>query len=298
MSNTLDTCVDQFLDYLVSERGLLPRTVEAYGRDLRAYLDTLEKAGVSSTVSIPREALELHLVRLSRRGMASVSRARALSAIRHFHRFLHREGVTTSDPVAEIESPKRSRRVPKVLTMDQIDRLLDAPDEDVLGLRDRAMLELAYGSGLRVSELCGLTFEQVQEAERILVVVGKGRKQRVVPYGKPAGRALGRYLAGSRPHLTGTNPVPYVFLNHRGGRISRVGFFKRLKRHAANAEIQQEISPHVLRHTFATHLLEGGADLRYVQALLGHADISTTQIYTTVDTRHLIEVHRAFHPRA
>ena len=288
MPKHLDTSVDQFLDYLVSERGLLPRTVEAYARDLRAYVDTLETTGISRSDRVPREAVELHMTRLSRRGLAAVSRARALSAIRHFHRFLEREGSTRGSPVTSITGPKRSRRVPKVLSLDQIDRLLAAPDESVLGLRDRAMLELAYAAGLRVSELCGLPLDAVE---------GKGRKRRIVPFGRHAARALARYLSASRPHLA-SHPDPHVFLNHRGGPISRVGFFKRLRRHAIAAGIHRDISPHVLRHTFATHLLEGGADLRYVQALLGHADISSTQIYTAVDRRHLIEVHRAFHPRA
>jgi integrase/recombinase XerD len=297
MTTRLDTSVDQFLDYLASERGLLPRTLEAYARDLRSYVATVRERGVSSPRNIPREALEIHMVRLSRRGLASVSRARALSAIRHFHRFLQREGTSRANPVVDIESPKRARRVPKVLTIAEVERLLAAPRDDVLGLRDRAMLELGYAAGLRVSELCDLTFDQVQEAERLLVVTGKGRKRRVVPYGKHAARALGLYLGHARPHLSAGRVDPHVFLNHRGARISRVGFFKRMKRHAAAAGIRKGVSPHVLRHTFATHLLEGGADLRYVQALLGHADISTTQIYTTVDSRHLIEVHRAFHPR-
>lgn len=298
MTNHLDTSVDQFLDYLVSERGLLPRTVEAYARDLRGYLDTLETAGVHDSDRVPREAVELHLARLSRRGLAAVSRARALSAIRHFHRFLDREGAARGNPITSVSSPKRSRRVPKVLSLDQIDRLLAAPDESVLGLRDRAMLELGYAAGLRVSELCGLQFEDLNSDERLLVVEGKGRKRRMVPFGRPAARALERYLSASRPHLSVGRVDSHVFLNHRGGPISRVGFFKRLRQHAVTAGIHRAISPHVLRHTFATHLLEGGADLRYVQALLGHADISTTQIYTAVDRRHLIEVHRAFHPRS
>ncbi|UCG50610.1 MAG: site-specific tyrosine recombinase XerD [Candidatus Latescibacterota bacterium] len=298
MANGIDTALDQFLDYLVSEKGLLPNSIEAYGRDLRLYLDTLEKVGISTTTEIGEDALELHLVKLSRRGMAPTSRARALSAIRHFHKFLMREGVVKKDAAAGIARPKRSKRIPKVLTIEQVERLLSTPEDDVLGIRDRAMLEMTYAAGLRVSELCDLMFEQVLEKDMLLVIKGKGGKQRIVPFGRPAARAFSAYLSGSRPHLARGKVVPYVFLNHHGNKISRVGFFKRLKHHAKSAGIRREVSPHVLRHSFATHLLEGGADLRYVQELLGHADISTTQIYTTVDSRHLIEVHRAFHPRA
>ncbi|MFQ5510344.1 MAG: site-specific tyrosine recombinase XerD [Candidatus Krumholzibacteriia bacterium] len=297
MENKLDTVVEQFFDYLVSERGLRPRTVEAYRSDLRGYLDILGKIWGKEN-AIPATALELHLTRLSRRGLGAASRARALSAVRHFHRFLLRDGVVRRVEGGEIPSPKRGRHVPGVLTIQQMERLLKAPDDSYLGMRDRAMLEVAYASGLRVSELCDLTFEQVQEKERILMVRGKGGRQRIVPFGEPAATALHRYLTSSRPFLARGRQSAAVFLNCRGDKISRVGFFKRLGQHARSAGIQRRVSPHVLRHTFATHLLEGGADLRYVQELLGHSDISTTQIYTTVDTRHLIEVHRAFHPRA
>jgi integrase/recombinase XerD len=293
----LDTAIDQFLDYLVSEKGLLPKTVEAYGRDLRRYVDTVEDTGVNAVRGLTDDTLELHMVRLSRQGLAAVSRARALSAIRHFHRFLVREGLVKEDASRDFSSPRKTRHVPRVLTMQQVERLLEAPDGSDLGLRDRAMLEMAYAAGLRVSELCGLTFEQVHHQERLVAVEGKGRKQRVVPYGKPAERALSRYLSSARPALAKGKISSFVFLNHRGGGISRVGFFKRLKMHARNAGIEATVSPHVLRHSFATHLLEGGADLRFVQELLGHADISTTQVYTNVDARHLIEVHKAFHPR-
>jgi integrase/recombinase XerD len=172
------------------------------------------------------------------------------------------------------------------------------PEEDTLGLRDRAMFEMAYAAGLRASELCGLTFEQVIEKERLLVVEGKGKKQRVIPYGRPAAKALAAYLSRARAELAKGRVTAFVFLNHRGRKMSRVGFFKRLRMQARRAGIQRGVSPHVLRHSFATHLLQGGADLRYIQELLGHADISTTQIYTSVDRRHLVEVHRAFHPRA
>jgi integrase/recombinase XerD len=176
--------------------------------------------------------------------------------------------------------------------------LLEQPDTSTaLGLRDRAMLELAYGAGLRVSELCGLSFDALLTDQHLVVVRGKGGKQRVVPYGRPAARALSRYVDAGRPHLSEGRISPHLFLNARGGCISRVGFFKRLKSYAAAAGIVRRVSPHVLRHSFATHLLEGGADLRLVQELLGHADISTTQVYTHVDTRHILEAHRAFHPR-
>jgi integrase/recombinase XerD len=298
MDIPIDSALDEFLDYLVSEKGLLPNSVEAYNRDLRAYLDTLETLGVESAARIQENSLELHMARLSRRGLGPASRSRALSAIRHFHKFLLREGTAKKDAAARIARPKRPKRIPKVLSVEQVERLLDAPSKDVLGMRDRAMMELAYAAGLRVSELCNLTFEQVLDKDRLLVIEGKGRKQRLVPFGKPAARALRTYLSDSRPDLARGKVTAHVFLNHHGNRISRVGFFKRLKHHASAAGIQRHVSPHVLRHSFATHLLEGGADLRYVQELLGHADISTTQIYTAVDTRHLIEVHRAFHPRA
>jgi integrase/recombinase XerD len=298
MSVKLDTALDRFLDYLVVEKGLLPNTIAGYSRDLGRYLDSLEDLGVGLTAEIPEEALEYHMVRESRRRLSASSRARALSAIRHFHRFMLLEGLTKKDISADVSAPKRGKRVPKVLTLEEIERLLRAPDADnPLGLRDRAMLEMAYGAGLRVSELCDLTFPCVMEADMLLVVRGKGDKERLVPYGRPAKRALRRYLSSGRPALARGRVSDYVFLNHHGRRLSRIGFFKCLKRHAAAAGIQRVVSPHVLRHSFATHLLQGGADLRYVQELLGHADISTTQIYTSVDTRHLIEVHRAFHPR-
>ena len=297
MTKSTDSALDQFLDYLVSERGCLENSILAYGRDLRGYLDTLDEMGIHATDAMTSDALELHMVKLSRRGLSPSSRSRALSAIRHFHKFLAREGAVHGDVTAAHRRPKRPKRIPKVLTIEQVERLLAAPGDDILGLRDRAMFEIAYAAGLRVSELCGLTFDQIVDKERVLVVEGKGKKQRVVPYGRPAAKALSGYLSRSRPQLAKSGVTPFVFLNHRGKRMSRVGFFKRLRMQGRRAGIQREVSPHVLRHSFATHLLQGGADLRYVQELLGHADISTTQIYTSVDRRHLIEVHRAFHPR-
>ncbi|MDH4037324.1 MAG: site-specific tyrosine recombinase XerD [Candidatus Krumholzibacteria bacterium] len=298
MKLTLDGAVDSFLDYLVIEKGLAPNTIRAYARDLRAYHETLEGLGIDVPERLTRDALEIHAIRLSRRGLTPASRARMLSTLRHFHRFLAREGSGPEGVGDRVSRPKLPRRLPAVLTIQQVEVLLEQPDGTPLGLRDRAMLEMAYGAGLRVSELCGLGLDSIVDAQQVVMVTGKGGKQRVVPYGRAAAKALTRYLAAGRPFLASGRVTPHVFLNARGGPLSRVGFFKRLKQHAAAAGIERRVSPHVLRHSFATHLLEGGADLRLVQELLGHADISTTQIYTNIDTRHILEAHRAFHPRA
>ena len=296
--NALDTALDAFLDHLITERGLAANTIGAYGRDLRGYVDTLEGLGITRTQRIEDEAVEYHLARLSRGGLKASSRSRTISAIRQFHRFLKTEGLLRAGVAAEITSPKRAKRIPKVLTIRQIETLLEQPDiSGPLGMRDSAMLELAYGAGLRASELCGLPMEALIDGDRLVAVRGKGGKQRVVPYGRHAERALDRYLSSGRPLLSRQPPTPNIFLNHHGRPISRVGFYKKLRGYAASAGIPMDISPHILRHSFATHLLQGGAELRYVQELLGHSDISTTQIYTSVDTRHIIEVYRAFHPR-
>jgi len=298
MKTTMDGAVDAFLHYLVIEKGLLPNTIQAYGRDLHALADTLEEQGITDPGRIGPDAIELHAVRLSKRGLSATSRARMLSAIRHFHRFLEREGMNTNDAVERLVRPKTGRRMPKVLTLAQVESLLEAPEAGTpLGLRDRAMLELAYGAGLRVSELCGLKVDQLSLEQDIVYITGKGGKQRVVPFGRAAARALSAYLDHGRPFLLNGRLSPSVFVNARGTGISRVGFFKRLKAHAVAAGITRTVSPHVLRHSFATHLLQGGADLRLVQELLGHADIATTQVYTHVDTKHILEAHRAFHPR-
>jgi integrase/recombinase XerD len=298
MKATMDGAVDAFLDYLVIEKGLLPNTIRAYARDLRALADTLEEQGISDPRRVGPDAVELHAVRLSKRGLAPASRARMLSAIKHFHLFLEREGMGSQDAVERVVRPKIGRRMPSVLTLAQVENLLEIPDATTsLGLRDRAMLELAYGAGLRVSELCGLRIDELLLDQQLVSITGKGEKKRVVPFGRAAEKALARYLDHARPYLLKGRVSPHVFVNARGGVISRVGFFKNLKQHARDAGITRKVSPHVLRHSFATHLLEGGADLRLVQELLGHADIATTQVYTHVDTRHILEAHRAFHPR-
>jgi integrase/recombinase XerD len=298
MKTTMDGAVDAFLHYLVIEKGLLPNTIRAYGRDLGALANTLEEQGITDPKRIGPDAIELHAVRLSKRGLSASSRARMLSAIRHFHRFLEREGMGSQDAVERMVRPKIGRRMPGVLSLAQVEILLETPDASTpLGVHDRAMLELAYGAGLRVSELCGLPVDSLLLDQQLVRVTGKGDKQRVVPFGRAALKALARYLDHARPLLLRGRVSPHVFVNARGSVISRIGFFKNLKQHALNAGIARRVTPHVLRHSFATHLLEGGADLRLVQELLGHADIATTQVYTHVDTRHILEAHRAFHPR-
>lgn len=299
MKYKLDTLVDFYLDHLRVDKGARPNTIEAYARDLRRYLDTLENHGILAPAGLSEELLELHMVTLSKLRYKAGTRARALSAIRQFHTFLHREGFATQVPETADLTPRVRRPMPYALTIAQIERLIEAPDQDSpTGIRDRAMLEMAYGAGLRISELCNLTFGEILDNERLLLIRGKGDKQRLVPYGKPAAHALGEYLSNARPLLAKGRTIAHVYLNKNGGRLSRVGFFKKLKAYARQAGIQHVVSPHSLRHSFATHLLAGGADLRYVQELLGHADISTTQIYTNIDTSYLIEVHKTFHPRS
>jgi len=299
MAKNLDAALDGFMAFLRVEKALSTNTVEAYGRDLAAYIDTLESTGALDCGSICGEIVELHMVRLAKRSLRARSRARALSAIRQFHSFMFREGMIGEIPDVADLVPKFGRSVPTVLSIEQVEKLLETPSGDSpLGMRDRAMLEIAYGAGLRVSELCGLTFDEVFEQECVLMIRGKGGKQRLVPFGRKAAAALKGYLDGGRPLIAKHSICNHVFLNKNGKKISRVGFAKKLKSYARAAGLDDDINPHTLRHSFATHLLIGGAGLRYVQELLGHADISTTQIYTNIDTEHLIEVHKAFHPRA
>ncbi len=242
--------------------------------------------------------LRRFLVTCSNR-LAARSRARLVSTLRSFFRFLASEGLVGRDPTATLISPRLGRKLPAVLSRVQVERLLSAPrGDDALVLRDRCILEILYGCGLRVSELCCLDVTDLDQYEATLRVQGKGSRQRLVPVGVPALRAARAYLASGRPELGGKRPTAALLLNRRGGRLSRVSVWQMLKRYGVAAELGPEITPHTLRHTYATHLLEGGADLRAVQELLGHADISTTEIYTHIDRAYLLEVFRASHPRA
>ncbi len=299
MPASLDAALDLFLVHVRVEKGLAPNSVEAYARDLRRYLDDLGGQGATDWRAVRREHLLAHLDRLCRRGISARSQARALSAIRSLHRLLLVEKIADVDPTEDIDGPRPSRRLPRVPSRDEIDRLLAAPaPRSAAGLRDRAMLELLYATGLRVSELVGLTVNDLHLETRMLLARGKGSKERIVPVGAPAAEAVRVYVEVGRPRLLRGRVSKDLFVTPRAARMTRQGFWKLLNRYARGAGIARRISPHKLRHSFATHLLAGGADLRAVQAMLGHADISTTQIYTHVDRTQLRRAYDRHHPRA
>ncbi|MBU2551903.1 MAG: site-specific tyrosine recombinase XerD [Proteobacteria bacterium] len=290
---------DIFLDHLRVERGLAANTVEAYGRDVRRYLEFLSDRGLSGPETAGRSTVMAWLLDLDKAGIGSRSRARFLSAIKGFYVFLVREGLMERNPAADIEAPHRAVKLPKVLSIEEVEALLAAPDADAPGgLRDKAMLELLYATGLRVSELLDIRLGQIHMEALYLRTMGKGSKERLVPFGDAALTWVKRYLEGARPSLLGRRSSPYLFVNRRGGRLSRQYFWRKIKDYALAAGIRRAISPHGLRHSFATHLLSRGADLRVVQTMLGHADISTTEIYTHVARERLKQIHAAHHPRA
>lgn len=295
--------VGRYVDHLAAERGLAVNTVQAYRRDLALYASYLAEVGIGHPTEVAGEDLEAFLVWLRRRRSTSgrpyaeSSIARIVVSVRGFHRFLAREGHTTSDAAAELGTPRTQRPLPKALSVDVIEQLLASPTGDgALSLRDRAMLELLYGAGLRISELTDLDVDDIDEVERLLTVRGKGDKERLVPFGDLAANELEAWLVRGRPALRPRTPA--AFLNSRGGRLTRQGAWKVMKGHAEAAGLTDGISPHTLRHSFATHLLDGGADVRAVQELLGHASVTTTQIYTMVSRSALREVYERAHPRA
>ena len=293
-----DRAMDGFLGHLAAERGLAAATLEAYHRDLRRLRTWAEKAGQDAPGALEADDLRRFLVDAAGT-LAPRSRARLVSTLRSFGRFLVAEGLADGDPSATLQGPRTGRRLPDTLTVRQVERLLAVVGgSEPRQLRDRAMLETLYGCGLRVSELCGTNLVDLDAREATLRVRGKGAKTRVVPVGQPALEALTAWLERGRPHLQGKRPNAAVFLNVRGGRLSRVSVWNLLKRSALEAGLTETISPHTLRHSYATHLLEGGCDLRIVQELLGHADISTTEIYTHLDRSFLWEAYRGAHPRA
>lgn len=306
MRDPLGSQIERFLDHLTVERGLSPHTVAAYRRDLERYARGLRERGVSDARRVEELDVAGHVAAVSAsthgdgRPYRATSVVRALSSIRAFHRFLLREGVADRDPTAGVVRPRLPSRLPHPLPLADVLRLLDRPDTSVRGgLRDRALLETLYGAGVRVSELVGLDVDDVDLEEGSIRVLGKGRRERDVPIGRFAREALSAYLTRERPSLATRRSRSAVFLNLRdGGRLSRQGVTDILARHAREAGIDRRVSPHVLRHSFATHLLEGGADVRVVQELLGHASVATTQVYTLVTREHLREVYFTSHPRA
>jgi integrase/recombinase XerD len=296
---TLTPYLDVFVGYLRAERGLAARTVEAYARDLVEYLEGLEKDGVKTPDAVLPAHVLRHLDALLARGLSARSRARHLAALRVFHRFLLAERHAAVDPTAQLETPRAGSRLPVVLSLEEVEALLDAPRPDSPhGVRDVAMLALLYATGLRVSELVSLPVEGVRLDAGFLVARGKGNKERLVPIGSRALAAVRTYLLEARPALLHGRAARALFVTRRGGGFSRQGFWKLVCRYARAAGITKRVSPHKLRHSFATHLVEGGADLRSVQAMLGHADLATTQIYTHVDARRLRGVYDRAHPRA
>ncbi len=290
--------VEPFLDYLGLERGLARASLSAYRSDLERFRGYCVDRGISGPGDVDGPTLREYTFHLKDAGLAATSIRRAQSALRTYFGFLLAEGVLDDDPTERLESPRVARRLPGVLSRDDVARLVESPDPDhALYWRDRAVLELLYATGMRVSELTELTLRALDLDERVALVYGKGSKERLVPVGGTAARVLSRYLAEVRPRLDQGKGGGRVFLGHRGRGLTRQWVWSLVREAAERAGIEAQVSPHTLRHSFATHLLEGGADLASVQELLGHADISTTQIYTHVDREYLREIHRKHHPR-
>ncbi|MGQ0703780.1 MAG: site-specific tyrosine recombinase XerD [Gemmatimonadales bacterium] len=290
--------LDQFRDHLSLEAGASPHTVENYLRDLRRFVRFAESKRVRGPGAVSRALLRDFVFALKDLGLAPATIRRQVSALHTYFGFLVGEGTLVADPSDRLETPKRGRTLPTVLTVPEVETLLAAPSiEERLGWRDRALLELAYGAGLRVSELCRLTLDDLQFTDGVVRVMGKGSKERLVPLGRKSIGSVSVYLNTIRPELDRGRTQRRVLLNARGTPLSRVGAWGVIKQAARRAGIRKRVTPHTLRHSFATHLLEGGADLRAVQEMLGHADLSTTQIYTHVDREYLRKVHRRFHPR-
>jgi integrase/recombinase XerD len=298
MAGGWESSIAAYLAHASAEKGLARNSLLAYHRDL----ETLRLWAAREKIVSPRQLRDADLRRFlidSAGHLAARSRARLVSTLRGFCRFLVTEGLATADPSQTLVTPRVGRKLPSYLSVAQVERLLDAPPlGEPAGARDRAILEVLYGCGLRVSELCALDVTDCEPGNRTLRVRGKGSKERVVPIGGPALRSVDAWLVSARPAFCGKRPTAALFINQRGGRLSRVGVWQILKRWALVAKLNVPLTPHTLRHSYATHLLEGGADLRAVQELLGHADIGTTEIYTHLDRAYLFEAYRGAHPRA
>ena len=290
--------MDQYLNYLLIEKGLSANTIESYRADLSRFADFLEAGGVQSLYDTDSAVLLKHLIALRGAGMAARSRARHLVALRGFFGFLVQEKILEKNPATRIDLPKSGLKLPDVLSVQEIDRILSVPDGNKpTGIRNAAMIELMYAAGLRVSELITVKLQDINLDGCWVRVFGKGAKERMVPFGQPCRRKIDFYITTARPILLRPHLSPFLFIARAGSPMTRQGFWKILKQQVQIAGILKPISPHSLRHSFASHLLEGGADLRSVQIMLGHVDISTTQIYTHVAKDHLKRMHEKYHPR-
>jgi integrase/recombinase XerD len=295
----MNELITQFIHYLTVERGLAKNTLESYQRDLHAYCAYLQHEGLTELNETNRMHIMGYLLHLQEQGRATATLSRNLASIRAFYQFLLREKFIDKDPSVNLESPKIEKKLPQVLSIGEVETLLNGPDTRLpSGMRDKAMLELLYATGIRVSELVSLNLSDINLNMGFIKCFGKGSKERIVPLGRLAIENVSRYLERGRPLLKKRGQEEALFLNHHGRRLSRQGFWKIIKKYAELANSHKEITPHTLRHSFATHLLENGADLRSVQEMLGHADISTTQIYTHVTRSRLKEVYAKAHPRA
>ncbi len=298
-SKTLSRCLDLFLNYLLAERRLARNTVVAYASDIRFFLDHLDKTAPGTDLSsVTSEHIRGFFLHSHTKQIRSRSNARRLAALRAFFDFLAREKVIRDNPVSDIDAPKIGHSLPKALNISEVDRLLTTPAQSTpYILRDYAMLYLLYATGMRVTELVSLPVTNCSLTGFHVRVLGKGNKERIVPFGEAAGDRLRAYLEQGRPALLKKRPSPYLFLSNRGTAMTRARFWQIVNDLASHAGIRRKISPHMLRHSFATHLLAGGADLRAVQMMLGHSDIATTQIYTKIDATRLKSIHQRFHPR-
>lgn len=293
--------LEDYLHFIRVERQLADNTLASYRRDLKDYIEHItEQQKITNFSLITRHHILEHLEALRMNGKTARTVSRHISSIRSFHQFLLREKISDTDPTVHLELPVIEKKLPKVLSIEEIERLIAAPSSNKpQGVRDVAMLELLYGSGMRISELIELNLDDLHLTMGFVRVFGKGGKERIIPLGRSAIQACTKYLNSARQQLLGSEPKnDAFFINRRGKRLTRQGVWKLLKQHSEKADIQKEITPHVLRHSFATHLIENGADLRAVQELLGHSDISTTQIYTHISKTRLSEVYKQYHPRA
>ena len=290
--------IDLFLDYLLVERALAKNTIVAYRADLNLYLDFIDKRGITVLSKATKNDIIEFMLFQKGEGISPTSISRRLAAIRMFHRFLARERVLKSDPTTLIDSPKLWKKVPDTLSLNEVEALISQPDvRNQQGARDKAILETLYATGMRVSELSNLKTNNVNLDIGFLRCIGKGNKERIIPLGKKAIHGINRYLEFSRSHFLKQKTSEFLFISRSGTKLSRQSVWKLIKRYAQEAKIKKSIKVHTLRHSFATHLLERGADLRSVQEMLGHSNISTTQIYTHIDKERLKTIHKMFHPR-